>query len=74
MQRLRRVYTVLGVMTQPKAEPVTKSRQFVFRVDPELVNRFREVAEANHRTVSQELRHLMEQRIADHAHAADRSA
>lgn len=35
-----------------------------FRVEAEKINRFREVAEANERTVSQELRHLMDQRIA----------
>jgi hypothetical protein len=31
-----------------------------FRVEVELFDRFREVAEANHRTVSQELRHVMD--------------
>jgi hypothetical protein len=36
-----------------------------FRVDPEQLERFRAVAAANHRTVSQELRLLMEQRIAE---------
>lgn len=40
-------------------------RMLNFRVEAEQIDRFRAVAEANHRTVSQELRHLMEQRIAD---------
>jgi hypothetical protein len=31
-----------------------------FRVEVDLFDRFREVATANHRTVSQELRHLMD--------------
>jgi hypothetical protein len=36
-----------------------------FRVEIELFDRFRGVATANHRTVSQELRHLMDQRVAE---------
>jgi hypothetical protein len=31
-----------------------------FRVEVDLFDRFRELATANHRTVSQELRHLMD--------------
>lgn len=37
----------------------------VFRVPVALKDRFRAVAEADHRTVSQELRRLMEQRVAE---------
>jgi Arc-like DNA binding dprotein len=40
-------------------------RNLVFRAPVALHDRFREVAEADHRTVSQELRRLMEQRIAE---------
>lgn len=36
-----------------------------FRVEAAKIDRFREVAEANERTVSQELRRLMDQRIAE---------
>jgi hypothetical protein len=37
----------------------------IFRVPVSLRDRFREVAEADHRTMSQELRRLMEIRIAE---------
>jgi hypothetical protein len=40
-------------------------RNLNFRVEPWMLARFREVAEADHRTVSQELRRLMEHRIAE---------
>jgi antitoxin component of RelBE/YafQ-DinJ toxin-antitoxin module len=35
------------------------------RIDPSVLDRYREVAEADHRTVSQDVRHLVEQRIAE---------
>lgn len=37
------------------------------RIESGTLQRFREVAEADHRTVSQELRRLVDQRIADAA-------
>lgn len=52
-------------MAQRKAQENGSMRMLNFRVEAEQIDRFRAVAEANHRTVSQELRHLMEQRIAD---------
>ena len=51
--------------TQRKAQSEAKERNLVFRAPVALHERFREVAEADHRTVSQELRRLMEQRIAE---------
>ena len=46
--------------TQPQPQ------KFDFRVDAALVARFREVATANHRTMSQELRQLMERHVNEH--------
>jgi len=58
--------------TQRKAQE-PEERNLNFRCPIALQDRFREVAEADHRTVSQELRRLMEQRIAE-ADAAQRVA
>jgi predicted DNA-binding protein len=44
-------------------ETTTPARFLNFRVEQDLIDRFREVAKADHRTVSQELRRLMEQRV-----------
>lgn len=52
-------------MTQRKAQEEGAMRMLNVRVEASLVDRFREVAEADHRTVSQELRRLMEQRIGE---------
>jgi hypothetical protein len=35
------------------------------RIEPAVLNRFREVAESEHRTVSQEVRRYIDQRIAE---------
>lgn len=51
-------------MTKHKPQNEGAMRLLNFRVEAEKINRFREVAEANERTVSQELRHLMDQHIA----------
>jgi hypothetical protein len=52
-------------MAQDKAQLDGATHQLNVRVERETFDRFREVAAASHRTVSQELRHLMEQRIAE---------
>jgi hypothetical protein len=50
-------------MAQRKTQ--SETRWLTIRVDREQVDRFRVVAEADHRTVSQELRRLIELRIAE---------
>jgi hypothetical protein len=50
-------------MAQRKTQ--SETRWLTIRVDREQVDRFREVAEADHRTVSQELRRLIELRISE---------
>jgi hypothetical protein len=60
-------------MTKRKAHSDGDMRMLNFRVEAAQIDRFRAVAEANHRTVSQELRLLMEQRIAE-AEQAERVA
>jgi hypothetical protein len=57
--------TLREVMPQHKAQNDGVMRLLNFRVEAAMIDRFREVAEADHRTVSQELRRLMEQRIAE---------
>lgn len=52
-------------MAQHKAQNDGPMHPLNFRVERGTFDRFRAVAAADHRTVSQELRHLMEQRIAD---------
>lgn len=52
-------------MAQDKAQSDGATHQLNVRVAHEMFDRFREVAAADHRTVSQELRRLMEQRIAE---------
>lgn len=51
-------------MAQHKAQDDGAMRLLNFRVEGVKLDRFREVAEADHRTVSQELRRLMDERIA----------
>jgi hypothetical protein len=57
--------TLRVMNTQRKAQDEGPERNLNFRAPIALHDRFREVAEADHRTVSQELRRLMEQRIAE---------
>jgi hypothetical protein len=52
-------------MTKRKPQDEGSMRLLNFRVEAAKIDRFREVAEANERTVSQELRRLMDQRIAE---------
>jgi hypothetical protein len=59
--------------TQRKAQGEAQ-RNLVFRAPVALHDRFRAVAEADHRTVSQELRRLMEQRIAEADSALEQAA
>lgn len=59
--------------TNCKANSGDAMRILNFRVEAEKVERFRAIAEADHRTVSQELRRLMEIRIAE-AESLERAA
>lgn len=50
----------------PKRKPQpTRIRMLNVRISSDQVDRLRAVAESEHRTVSQELRRLIEQRIAE---------
>lgn len=50
----------------PKRKPQNDDmRLFSFQVSDASIERFREIAKAEHRSVSQELRRLIEQRIMD---------
>lgn len=52
-------------MPQRKTQEDGAMRTLHVRVDPVALDRFREVVEADHRTVSQELRRYIELRIAE---------
>lgn len=52
-------------MAKRKTQAEDGMRMLNVRIAREDVERFREVAAADHRTVSQELRRLIEQRIAE---------
>jgi hypothetical protein len=52
-------------MAQRKTPNESATRWLTIRVDREQADRFRVVAAADHRTVSQELRRLIELRIAE---------
>jgi hypothetical protein len=52
-------------MTKRKAQEEGAMRLLNFRIEAEKIDRFREVAEADHRTVSQELRRLIDLRISE---------
>lgn len=52
----------------------SKMRMLNVRIDREQVDRLREVAEAEHRTVSQELRRMIEQRITAAAEPPEQEA
>lgn len=56
--------------TQHNTQEPGEKRTLHVRVDPARLDRFREVVEADHRTVSQDLRHYIDLRIAE----ADRLA
>jgi predicted DNA-binding protein len=53
-------------MTQHKAQQDSATRLLNFRIAPDMAERLRVVAEAHHRTVSQELRHLIDTHLAEH--------
>jgi hypothetical protein len=61
-------------MTQRKAHDDGAMKLLNFRVEVEQLERFRAIAEADHRTVSQELRRLMELRIAEAAEPLEEAA
>jgi redox-regulated HSP33 family molecular chaperone len=52
------------VDTQRKAQEDRGARTLHVRVDPAQLDRFREVVALDHRTVSQDVRHYIDQRIA----------
>jgi hypothetical protein len=54
---------VVGVMvTNPTP---ARRKQMIVRMDPALYQRFREIVNADHLTISQEIRRLIEKRIAE---------
>lgn len=52
-------------MTQRKPQPGDGKRMLNVRIEGEQIDRLRVVAKAEHRTVSQELRRLIELRLAE---------
>jgi hypothetical protein len=56
---------VRDVETNRKTNSPDAMRLVNFLADPEKIVRFRRVAAANHRTVSQEMRHLMDRHITE---------
>lgn len=61
-------------MTNRNTQPSGAMRMLNVRVESAVLDRFREVAEADHRTVSQELRRLIDLRIAEARQATDKAA
>lgn len=53
------------MVTKHKAQNDGAMRFLNFRVEAAKIERLRELAEADHRTVSQELRRLIDQRVAE---------
>jgi hypothetical protein len=51
--------------TQRKAQRDSRTAFLHVRIEPEVLDRLRVIAEAEHRTVSQDIRHLVDRRIAD---------
>lgn len=52
-------------MAQHKTQEGDGMRTLHVRVDPVVLDRFREVVEVDHRTVSQDVRRYIEQRVSD---------
>jgi hypothetical protein len=52
-------------MTKRKTQENNGMRFVGFKVEPDVIDRFRKVAAAEERTVSQELRHLVNRRLAE---------
>lgn len=52
-------------MAKRKHQNDDEMRMLNFRIESGLIDRLREVAAAEHRTVSQELRHLVDRRLAE---------
>lgn len=51
--------------TNRKAQNDGRTAYLHVRIEPAVLDRFREVAESEHRTVSQDVRRYIDQRIAD---------
>lgn len=54
-------------MPKRKTQESDGMRMLNFRIESGLIDRLREVAASEHRTVSQELRHLVDRRLAEAA-------
>jgi hypothetical protein len=51
--------------TQRKTQNEGRTAFLHVRIEPEVLDRFRAIAEAEHRTVSQEVRHYIDRRLAE---------